>query len=414
MTRARLCFALAVFFLTASLNAQIVLPLNAGTDERIHAYELRLRTAPDDTRLMGGLVSAYLQKLRETGDYGYFDSASKLVDRMVEKDGGDFGTLRYENEIDLQRHDFKAVAERSRDMIRYNRSDPGVWGNLGDALMELGEYDGAREAYTTMFSLRPNLASYNRLAWYRFVTGDSEAAIGLMTTAIDAGGPDENTAWCWAELGDMYFKTGKLNDAESAYTKALSLFPSLHRASAGLAKTQAARGDIAAAIRSYQRAQSIIPMVEYAGALEDLYTRAGLPKKAEEQRQLLAVIEKLGRASNEKTNRNLALVLADHNRNLALALQLMEAEIVGRPDVYTFDVLSWVLFRNGRVHEAREASKKALKLQTPEPLFYYHAQTIAVAAGDSADAQAYSDRLQSLNPKLDLGKAPGDLSVAAR
>ena len=396
--------AIALLLLAAGLRAQI----GETTDERIHSFEVRLKKTPDDAKLMGGLVSAYLQKLRETGNYGYFDSAAKLVDRMAEQNSGDYATLRYQNEIDLQRHDFKAVADRSRDMIRYNRSDPGVWGNLGDALMELGDYDGARDAYTTMFSLRPNLASYNRMSWYRFVTGDADAAIGLMKLAIEAGGQAENTAWCWAELGDLYFKTGKVNDAGDAYKTALSLFPSLHRASAGLGKTQASRGDLSAAIKSYQTAQAIIPMVEYAGALEDLYTRAGLPKKAEEQRQLLAVIEKLGSASNEKTNRNLALVLADHNRNCGLALRLVEAEIESRPDVYTWDALSWVLFRNGQVESAREASRKALKFQTGEPVFYYHAQAIALASGEQAEAKVYAARLQSLNPKFDIAKMSSD------
>jgi tetratricopeptide (TPR) repeat protein len=398
---------LAVVLFASALHAQIAIPdvqPGASSDERIHSYQLRLEKTPSDPKLIGGLVSAYLQKLRETGDYSYFDRASKLVDKLAELDGGDLTTLRWQNEIDLQRHDFKAVADRSRDMIRFNRSDPGIWGNLGDALMELGEYDGARDAYTTMFTLRPNLGSYNRLAWYRFVTGDAPAAIDLMKMAIDAGGSPETTSWCWAELGDMYFKTGKLGDAEAAFTRALALFPQLHRASAGLGKTQAARGDLAAAIRSYQKAQSIVPLVEYTGALEDLYTRSASPAKAREQRDLLTVIEKLGKASNEKTNRTLALVLADHGRNLPLALELVRAEIVERPDVYTWDALSWVLFKNGRIPEAREASKKALKFQTPEPQFYYHALAIAEAAGDSAEAESAAARLQTLNPKFDVGK----------
>ena len=38
-----------------------------------------------------------------------------------------------------------------------------------------------------------------------------------MRTAVDAGDPvAQNTAWCYAELGDMYFKTGKLNEATSS------------------------------------------------------------------------------------------------------------------------------------------------------------------------------------------------------
>ncbi len=357
---------------------------HATTDQQVKSWEALLAKSPDDPRLIAGLASAYLQKLRETADYRYLDRASQLVDRLLERDGGNFEALRLENEIDLERHDFRAVAERSRDMIRYNASDPGIWGNLGDSLMELGDYENAREAYTKMFGLRPNLGSYNRLAYFRFVTGDAEAAVGLMKDAIEAGSPaPENTAWCWAELGDMYFKTGKLDQAEKAYQSALSLFPSLYRASAGLGKVQAARGDIAGAIRSYQRAQSVVPLVEYAGALEDLFVAAGLKEKASEQRGLLEALEKIGKATNEKTNRNLALVLADHNRNLELALQLVEAEIPSRPDVYTWDALSWVLFKSGRLSEAREASAKALKLHTPEPIFYTHASAIASSVANS-------------------------------
>ncbi len=357
---------------------------HASTDERVKAYEAMLQKSPDDPGLFTGLVSAYLQKLRETADYRYLDRASQLVDRLLERDGGNFEALRFENEIDLQRHDFRAVAERSHDMLKYNASDPGVWGNLGDALMELGEYDNARDAYIKMFGLRPNLGSYNRLAYFRFVTGDAGAAINLMKQAIDSGSPTaENTAWCWAELGDMYSKTGKLEEAEQAYQHALSLFPSMHRASAGLAKVKAAQGNIPEAIRNYQRAQSIVPLVEYAGALEDLFTASGMPQKAREQSELLEALETLGAATNEKTNRNLALVLADHNRNLPLALQLMEAELPTRPDVYTWDALSWVLFRSGRIPEAMEASTKAMKFNTPEPLFYRHASAIAKAAANA-------------------------------
>jgi tetratricopeptide (TPR) repeat protein len=357
---------------------------SASTDERVKAYEAMLQKSPDDPGLLTGLVSSYLQKLRETADYRYLDRASQLVDRLLERDGGNFEALRFENEIDLQRHDFRAVAERSRDMLKYNASDPGVWGNLGDALMELGEYDSARDAYIKMFGLRPNLGSYNRMAYFRFVTGDPGAAISLMKEAIAAGSPTaENTAWCWAELGDMYSKTGKLEEAEQAYQHALSLFPSMHRASAGLGKVKAAQGNIPEAIRDYQRAQSIVPLVEYAGALEDLFTTAGMPKKAREQGELLEALETLGAATNEKTNRNLALVLADHNRNLPLALQLMEAELPTRPDVYTWDALSWVLFRSGRIPEAMEASTKAMKFNTPEPLFYRHASAIAKAAANA-------------------------------
>ena len=379
--------------------------LHKKTDERIRAYESRLAASPDDFQLQTGLIGAYLQKLRESADYTYLDRASKLVDRLLEKDGGNATALRFQNEIDLQRHDFKAVAERASDMAKYAPSDPGTWGNLGDALMELGEYQRAGDAYSKMFTLRPGLASYNRMAYFRFVTGDAQAAVALMRAAIEAGDPQpENTAWCWAELGDMYFKTGRLTEAADSYRAALNLFPTLHRAIGGLGKVSAARHDVPAAIREYERAESIVPMVEYAGALEDLYSSAGMNGKADEQRELLRTIQQLGRANNEKTNRNLALLLADRNRNLPAALELMKAEIPTRGDVYTWDAFSWVLFKNGRVEEAKEASEKALKFDTPEPVFYYHAAKIAAASGDEKRSLAYAGRLSSLNPRFDFGK----------
>ncbi len=378
---------------------------HAPTDERIRTYQRLLQATPDDVSSQIGLVSAYLQKLRESADFNYLDRASKLVELMLEKDGGNATALRFQNEIDLQRHDFKTVAARAESMAKYTPSDPGNWANLGDASMELGKYDRAGQAYLKMFALRPGLGSYNRLAYWRFVTGNGPAAIGLMRDAVAAGDAvPENTAWCLAELGDMYFKLGKVPEAADSYAAALALFPHLHRAMAGLGRVEASLGHKDAAIDNYKRAQSIVPLVEYAGALEDLYTAAGVPDKAKEQRDLIATIEKLGKVTNEKTNRNLALLLADNDRDLDFALALMRAEIPVRGDVYTWDALSWVLFKNGQTEEAKAASAKALKLGTPEPLFYYHASKIALASGDKDAARQYSDRLRSLNARFDFGK----------
>jgi tetratricopeptide (TPR) repeat protein len=177
-------FVFAALFLPAQTRPLDKHLAHEKTDDRIKTFEKLLAASPDDLKLQSGLVSAYLQKVRETADFSYLDRAAKITDRMLIKEGGNFTALRFENEIDLQRHDFKAVAERSEDMLKYNPSDAGTWGNLGDALMELGEYPRAGDAYLKMFALRPGLGSYNRLAWYRFVTGDAQSAIALMRDAV--------------------------------------------------------------------------------------------------------------------------------------------------------------------------------------------------------------------------------------
>jgi tetratricopeptide (TPR) repeat protein len=350
------------------------------TDQTIHRIESVLATSPRNIAAQSALTAAYVQKLRETGDGSYLDRASVLVDRMLKQDAGNYEAMRFQNEIDLQKHDFTAVEDRARDLLRFEPSDAGAWGNLGDASMELGKYEAAGQAYAKMFAIRPSLASYNRIAWFRFVTGDPAGAILFMQQAVEAGADTpENTAWCKAELGDMYFKTGQLDRAMEAYESALALFPALHRALAGKGRVEAERGQTAAAIRRYEQAEAIVPMIEYAGALEDLYTAAGITAKAQQQRDTIDVIDRLGTARGESTNRNLALILADHRRNLAHALELVEGEIKTRPDVYTWDALSWVLFQSGHIEEAQAASAKAMKFNTPEPKFHEHAAIIANA-----------------------------------
>lgn len=360
-----------------------------STDQMIQRYEKALALNANDLAAESKLAGVYLQKLRESGDGSYLERISALVDRILTADPGNYEALRFQNEIDLQKHDFRAVEDRARDLLRFEPSDAGAWGNLGDASMELGEYGAAGEAYAKMFALRPGLASYNRIAWFRFVTGDAASAISFMQEAVEAGaGAPENTAWCMAELGDIYFKTGKLDEAMKTYDSALSLFPALHRAFAGKGRVEAARGNTAAAISDYEHAQAIVPMVEYAGALEDLYTTAGLPAKAQQQREMMDVIDKLGAIRGESTNRNLAIILADHDRNMVRALELVQAEIVTRPDVYTWDALSWVLFQSGRLDEAQDASARAMRFNTPEPKFREHATAIAAAVSHERDATA--------------------------
>jgi hypothetical protein len=63
------------------------------------------------------------------------------------------------------------------------------------------------------------------------------------------------------------------------------------------------------------------------------------------------------------------------------------------------------------LEEAKDASAKALRMATPEPLFYFHAAKIAQAAGDEKAAQTYQARLTALNAKFDFGKT--ELASAA-
>ena len=227
-----------------------------------------------------------------------------------------------------------------------------------------------------------------------------------MATAVQAGSPTpENLAWCLVEFGDMLFKTGRTADAHIAYERALETLPGYHRAYAALGRELAAAGKFEDAEASFLKAQAVIPLPEYAGALETIYTKMGKTAEAAAQRNLLDVIDTLGRANGEKGNRMLALVYANENRNLDRALEQIRGELETRKDVYTYDALSWVLFRSGNQKDAEAASRKALAMQTPEPMFLYHAGVIAIAGGDEQAGRELLAKALELNPAFSYPEA---------
>ena len=406
----------------AFVVAMGTLAAQSRTDDRIASYSKAVAAQPQSSHLRNLLARAYIQKMRETVDFSYLEKSSALVETVLVRDPGNYEALRLRSEIDMERHEFARVAEYSQAMAQFAPDDAANWASLGDASMELGRYDAARDAYTKMLTLRPDLASYNRVAWYQFVNGHLAEAIAMMKNAIAADSPAaENVAWCWNDLGNIYFKTGHLREAEEAYTKALAAFPGYYPAYAGMGRLRAAQQRWQEAIGNFRHAQATVPMPEFAAALEDLYALAGNPVESRKQRQLWEAIDRMNRVNGERTNRNLAIVFADHDRDLDRAADLAENEIKVRPDVYTNDALAWVRYKQKRFAEAETAAEKALALGTPEPAFYYHAGLIAAAVGKPDQASALLRRAAELNPDFDPLQAanlkralpnPGSLPLA--
>lgn len=378
-----------------------------ATDERIKMYEALAKYKPGDLHYQSLLAGTFIQKMRETMDPGYLDRATRIVEAVLSADGADYEALRLRSQIELERHNFIKVAEFSRALIAVTPGDPWNWGTLGDSLMELGQYDQAAEAYQRMVSLRPDLSSYNRASYYRFVAGDAPGAIEVMKRAISAGSRSmENVAWCGVDLGNMYFKIGQVADAERAYLSALRAFPGYYPAHAGLGRAYAAQGKIREAIESYRRAQSAVPLVEYAAALEDLYALAGKPEEARKQAGMIDMLDRMERAGGLNVNRNLAMAYADRDRRPGRALELVERELSGRRDIYTYDALAWALYKNRKYPEAGQAKEKALELGTPEPAFYYHAGMIERALGQKDQARKHLEKALALNARFDPRQAP--------
>jgi tetratricopeptide (TPR) repeat protein len=156
-----------------------------------------------------------------------------------------------------------------------------------------------------------------------------------------------------------------------------------------MGRAQAAKGEYKAAIASYEKAQASTPLPDYAAALYDLYTIQKDAKNAQKQLDTIDVIDRINKSNGEVTNRNVALIFADHDWHVERALELATAELDVRKDIYSYDALAWALYKNKKFAEADQAMAKALKMGTPEPAFFYHAERIAIANGKTKEAEEY-------------------------
>ena len=214
--------------------------------------------------------------------------------------------------------------------------------------------------------------------------------------------PPENVAWTQYQLGEICFKSGDLESAEQAYARGLAIDPNSYRNFAGLGEVRAAQGKYPEAIALYQKAIAVVPYPAYAAALYDLDLQTGRADDARQQLELVQFIGKLNPINERLFYRELALFYADHNLKLEESVKLAKKELAVRHDVYTWDILAWVLFKDGRTPEAAKAMENALALGTGDALLEFHAGMIEFQLGRTEHARALFKLALNLNPNFHL------------
>ena len=302
----------------------------------------------------------------------------------------------------MARHQFREALATAQKALTFDSEALEPYGPMGDAYIELGEYDRAEAAYEKMRTLQGPLYPRARLSMLKFLKGDPAAAIVELHRAAEAGvegnQPKEHIAWAQSKLGATLFHTGDLVAAARSYQDALATYPGYHRALAGLAQVRAAQGRYPEAIELYRKAIGVIPLPDYAASLGDVHAKVGRADEARKQYALVEYIGLLNALNKVLYNRELALFYLDHDMKLGDALELARRELAARPDIYTHDVLAWGLYKNGRAGEAVAEMKEALRLGTKDARLFFHAGMIHRAAGEPDRAREFLQRALALNP----------------
>jgi tetratricopeptide (TPR) repeat protein len=396
---------------------RVLSDLDSQTDKQIHMLQDRVLKASDDYSGYDELGATFLQKARETGDITYYDLAERTLQKALSLAPQDFRAadpLIHLALVYMGEHRFSEALAYDQKAIGTGAGNLAAFAIEGDAYTDMGDYDEAAAAYhsvqtlgrMTTSTLSLAYLSDSRRAYLSYLRGESAEAVRLMKSAITAAlqtnVPRENLAWLYFELGERYFQSGDLENADLSYQSGITADPDHYRSLAGLAKVRAAQGRLEESIQLYQRSISIIPFPVYVAELGDVYKKLGRTKDAQQQYDLVEYIGHLGKLNQVLANRELALFYADQGIKLPEALELARNELEVRHDIHTWDTLAWVLYKNGRYQEAFEASNKALALHTKDSLLLFHAGMICHSLAKDNDARDFLNRALKINPHFHM------------
>jgi len=418
-------FAVAATTSPAAPTVPTPPPSGTGAVAAVNKAQALLRAHPGDPRAYTALGLAYLARAKETADPSYYTLADRALQRSYRLTPGDLNSMLGVGLLELSRHQFRAaLALGQRATATYPTSAEAL-GVVVDAQVELGRYSQAVASAQAMADRKPNIASLSRISYLRELYGDPAGAIAAMTQARTAGSASaSDLAYLSVLLGDLFRGQGRLTEAVTAYQAALQSVPGYTAADVGLARVDAATGDLTAAARRLAVAVDRLPLPETLAFYGDVLTALHQPAPATRQYALVRATEALQRANGVVVDLEGARFEADHARDPgahpATAVTLARQALANRPTIYGHDALAWALRQARQPAAALPQANAALALGTRDAMLYYHRAAIeadlnqpAPAAQDLRTAFTISPALMSASALASTTDLPFARTLAA-
>jgi tetratricopeptide (TPR) repeat protein len=336
----------------------------------------------------------FVKKARLSFDAGFYKLAEQCAACLETQGSKGPDTLLLRAHVLHSLHHFADAEAAARELIRL-RQRPFDYGVLGDILIDQGKVREGAAAYQTMVDLRPDLQSYARAAYVRWLTGDLKGAIELMQLATTATSPNdpEAGAWAFTRLALYQQQRGATKQALQTCDTALSLQSDYAPAMLARGRSLLALNRSADALVEFERAAKLNSLPDYQWALADVLRLAGQDDRAAEVDSQIAA-----RATEDP--RTLSLYLATRHTDIERAVKLAQQELANRGDVFTHDALAWALAAAGRTTEAQQHIDKALSQRTSDPRLYLHAGVIAALNNDHKQARRWLDQAAAMQQML--------------
>ncbi len=320
----------------------------------------------------------FIAQARDTRDPAFYTLAQQTAECIESKAPGAAEALLLKGHALHNLHRFKEAEVVARRLVKQR----GLWFDhalLGDVLIERGNLEQAVTAYQQLAEQRPGPQAFARIAQLRWLTGDLEGAIEMMTAAARATSTraPEAAAWMHVRLAQLLVQADELRAAEAALEYAQSLQPEYPPALYTLGRLRLAQQQAADAVMLLQQAVQKEPLPEYRWALYEALLESDQKNLAAQQK---ASLLKHGEAEDR---RSFALFLSSHDEELLKALALAIQELEQREDAFTLDAVAWAYSRTGDHIKAQNYSARALATGLRDARVLFHAGTIAARIGNA-------------------------------
>jgi tetratricopeptide (TPR) repeat protein len=375
-------------------------PVSAATrlDQAIAQDQTRLRRLPGDWQTWAALSLAYLEKARITADPTWYPKSDDAAARsLAVRPTGNTDALVAKGALANARHDFAAARDLARSAIAADGYDADAYAVLTDAQTQLGDRAAATAAVQQLLDLRPGLSAYARASYDLELRGLTPQATDLMSRALTDAVDPADIAFCRNQLGDLALASGDIAGARTQYQAGLAADPDSVPLQHGLARVDAATGQLDRAIDAYagltRRAPTPTYLIEYA----DLLQAAGRGGEAKAQLGLAAAAQRLFTASGGIDGLTGA-VLAEANGDVTAALAQARMEWNRRQHADVADTYAWALHLSHQDSAALALETRALAGGARPAGYLYHLGMIELALGHRVAAQADLGEALRMNP----------------
>jgi tetratricopeptide (TPR) repeat protein len=360
--------------------------------------QAQLRSEPQNWSVWADLGSAYVQEARITADPSYYPRADGALKQSLQlRPTGNAGAMIGMASLTSARHQFAESLDWGLRAEAIAPATAAVYGVLDDALTQLGRYPEARAAAQRMLDLQPSISSFSRASYDLEEHGDVAGATAALQRALGDAFSPADVAFCHYYLGELAFNSGQLAGARAQYQAGRQADPSYFPLIEGIAKVEAAGGQVDAALRDYNDLLSRVPLPQYISELTDYEQSLGRVRDASAQLSLFDTEAKLFVSNGVDVDLESAIIDADHG-DPSLAVQHAQAEWGRRHSVLVADALGWALHRAGRDAEALPYANEALSLGWRNALMYFHRGIVEAALRMDSAARSDLTMARTINP----------------